>query len=212
MLRLLLVRHGETDWNTAHRYQGHTDIPLNDEGQRQARLLARALAGETVSKLYASDLKRAAETAAVLAETLGIHVESTTELREMHFGVLEGKTWAEAEASNPAMLANWLADRDRPPPGGETQTAFTMRIAGFLDRIRHEHDGETVLIAAHGGPLKEIIRLALDLPPEYRWAFRLSNTSLSELHLYADAATLVRLNTTCHLGPDSRPPEETADQ
>jgi broad specificity phosphatase PhoE len=212
VLRLLLVRHGVTDWNEARRYQGQTDTPLNDEGRRQAHLLAHALAGETVSKLYASDLKRAAETAAILAETLGVHVESTKALREMRFGVLEGRTWAEAQASDPEMLAAWLADRDTPPPGGETQTAFIARIANFLDNIRREHDGETVLLAAHGGPLTEIIRQALGLPPEKRWGVRLDNTSLSELHLYDDTAILVRLNSTCHLGPDSRPPEETADR
>jgi probable phosphoglycerate mutase len=212
VLRLLLVRHGVTDWNEARRYQGHTDTPLNDEGRRQARLLAHALAGETVGRLYASDLKRAAETAAILAEALGVHVESTKALREMRFGVLEGRTWAEAQASDPEMLAAWLADRDTPPPGGETQTAFAMRIADFLDTIRREHDGQTVLLVAHGGPLKEIIRLALDLPSEQRWAFKLNNTSLSEMHLYDDTATLVRLNTVCHLGPGKPPPEETADQ
>jgi broad specificity phosphatase PhoE len=212
VLRLLLVRHGVTDWNEARRYQGQTDTPLNDEGRRQARLLARTLADETVSRLYTSDLKRAAETAAILAEALGVHVESTKALREMRFGVLEGRTWAEAYASDPEMLAAWLADRDTPPPGGETQTAFTTRIADFLDTIRREDDGQTVLLVAHGGPLKEIIRLALDLPPEKRWGFRLDNTSLSELHLYDDVAILVRLNSTCHLGPGKPPPEETADQ
>jgi len=212
VLRLLLVRHGVTDWNTARRYQGQTDTPLNAEGRRQARLLARTLAGETVDTLYASDLKRAMETAVILAETLGVHVESTKALREMRFGVLEGRTWAEAQASDPEMLAAWLADRDTPPPGGETQTAFTARIADFLDTIRREHDGQTVLLTAHGGPLKEIIRLALGLPPEQRWAFKLNNTSLSEMHLYDDTATLVRLNTVCHLGPGKPPPEETADQ
>jgi broad specificity phosphatase PhoE len=205
VLRLLLVRHGVTDWNAARRYQGHTDTPLNDEGRRQAHLLAHTLAGETVSRLYASDLKRAAETAAVIAEALGVHVESTKALREMRFGVLEGRTWAEAHASDPEMLAAWLADRDSPPPGGETQTAFTARVADFLACIRREHDGETVLIVAHGGPLKEIIRLALDLPPEKRWAFRLDNTGLSELHLYDDTAILVRLNVTSHL--DGQPSE-----
>lgn len=199
MIRLLLVRHGETDWNVQRRYQGHTDIPLNDNGKQQARRLAGQLRDEHIDAVYASDLCRASETARLLCEPLGLTPQPEPRLREMNFGSIQGMTFDEAHEAHAEMIDAWLADPNNPPEGGEPLDAFVERLNSLLADVQHQHDDQTVLLVSHGGPLQEIIRIALNMPPEGRWAFKLGNTSLSELHLYDGDALLFRLNDTCHL-------------
>jgi len=208
MLRLILVRHGETDWNVARRYQGQTDTELNDVGREQARQVAARLADQAFDAAYASDLKRAWETAQIIAEQTDVDVQSEPRLREIKFGMIEGLTWAEANEKHPEVLQHWLEDRDQPPPGGESASDFTARVESLIAHLVAHHDGQTVLLVAHGGPLAEVIRLALKMPPEGRWAFEIRNTSISELHVYTDDdgrfARLARLNDTGHLGENHR--------
>lgn len=203
MLRLFLVRHGETDWNVTRRYQGQTDIELNEAGRLQAQLLALRLADQTFDAIYASDLKRAWETAQIIAEQTGTGVQSEPRLRELRFGLIEGLTWAEAQEKHPEVIAHWLEDRENPPPDGEKASAFTARISALMADLRARHDDQTVLLVAHGGPLAELIRQALGMPPEGRWAFEIGNTSVSELHVYGEDghrfARLSRLNDMTHL-------------
>lgn len=208
MIHLTLVRHGETDWNQERRYQGQTDTPLNAAGRQQAERLARRLAGSAqsggasppIDVIYASDLKRAWETAAVASAALGVAAHADPRLREMAFGSLEGMTFAEAQARHPEMTTAWLADREEPFPGGEPYSAFSARVARFLDDVQRDHQGQRVLVVAHGGPLKEILRLALAMPPDGKWAFQIDNASISELLLYDGSPVLALLNDTHHLG------------
>ncbi len=198
-LCLFLVRHGETDWNLERRYQGQTDTPLNEAGWQQAERLARRLAGCPFDVIYTVTLKRARQTAEAIAVRLGVPVRPDPRLREMRFGLLEGLTFDEAQARYPEMAAAWLTDREQPFPGGETFSQFSARVQGFLDEIRQAHDGQTVLLVSHGGPIKEMLRLALGMPPSSRWAFQIDNASVSKLKLYHDAPILVLLNDTHHL-------------
>ena len=208
MLRLILVRHGETDWNVAGRYQGQTDIELNAAGREQARQVAARLADQSFDAAYASDLKRAWETAQIIAQQNGIDVQSEPRLRELRFGLIEGLTWAEAQEKYPGVIKHWLEDRDQPPSGGEAASVFTARVQALIDDLVARHDEQTVLLVGHGGPLAEVIRLALKMPPEGRWAFEIGNTSVSELHIYGEdyhrPARLSRLNDTTHLGNNHR--------
>lgn len=199
MIRLLLIRHGETDWNVQRRYQGHKDTSLNDNGRQQARRMAARLQGQHIDAVYTSDLKRAYETARLLCEPLGITPTPEPRLREMRFGIIEGLTFDEARAAHAAMLDAWLADPNQPPTDGEPLDAFVGRLRDLLADVQHRHDGQTVLLVSHGGSLQEIIRMALHMPPEGRWSFKLENTSLTELHLTGEQSVLVRLNDTCHL-------------
>ena len=114
MTTLILVRHGETDWNRDGRWQGHADRSLNDRGREQSRALADALAGEDVAAVYASDLSRARETAEIVAARLGRPVGVDARLREVDVGGWSGLTMAEIEARFPMEVARWRAEEAGP--------------------------------------------------------------------------------------------------
>lgn len=201
MLRLLLIRHGQTLWNAELRYQGQTDVPLNELGRRQAEALGRRLAGETIHAVYASDLQRAVDTAAPLAAIHGLDIIREPRLRELNFGQWEGCTFEEIRRREPEAYEAWLRTPERfSAPGGETGAQLRARVQAWLDEVRAKHAEQTIAVIAHGGSLTTLLQLALDLPTEARWRFRMTHGSLSELHLYPDGwAVLARLNDTCHL-------------
>lgn len=198
-MRLILVRHGETDWNVQHRYQGWSDLPLNEVGLKQAGALAARLAGEQVGAIYASDLQRAMQTAQIIAGRHSQSVIADLRLREISFGDWEGLTFDEIRARWPGEVDAWLGDSLRvAPPGGETLAQVAERVRGALDDIVGQNVGQTVLLVAHGGPLRVLLCLALDLDAQAHWHFRLDAASVSELSVYAGEASLVRLNVTGH--------------
>jgi broad specificity phosphatase PhoE len=141
MTTLLLVRHGETDWNADGRLQGHTDRPLNDYGRRQAETLAAELEGETFDAIYASDLARARETAEIVGERLHVPVELDPDLREKNWGSWEGLTPVE---------------RDRVEFVGESTEQHQRRILGSLERIARRHPHGRVLVVTHGGSMRRV--------------------------------------------------------
>jgi len=198
MLHLILARHGETEWNAQRRYQGQTDTALSAFGRRQAEWLAGWLAKQKIDIAYASDLKRAWETAGIIAEKVNINVLPEPRLREMRFGIIEGLTFDEAQAQYPEMITAWLEDYNKPPTGGETLDEFTKRVASLFTDLQRKHNDETVLLVGHGGPLKELLRLALGLPSRGHWYFELDTASVSVLLVDGDQAVLKRLNDTCH--------------
>jgi broad specificity phosphatase PhoE len=155
MTELLLVRHGETDWNAERRFQGHADPPLNDIGRRQARELADELAGERIDAVYTSDLARARETAAILAERGGIPVVALPELREIDVGEWQGLTWPEIEERYPEGVRAWH-ETGNGWQQGETYDELGARILTVLRRIVAEHAGERVLVVGHGGTVRAI--------------------------------------------------------
>ena len=200
MLNLILVRHGETEWNVQRRYQGQSDIPLSAIGEQQAKLVAKCFVNRKIDAAYASDLKRAWQTATVIAEKNSLTIISEPRLREINFGVLEGLTWDEAEIKHPETLKMWLEDYNQPPEGGETMDAFSLRVLSFLRELQEEYTDETILLVAHGGVLREIIRITLELPAEKLWALAMDNASINELMLGKDDYPLLKkLNDTCHL-------------
>jgi probable phosphoglycerate mutase len=138
---LLLVRHGETDWNAEGRLQGHTDRPLNDFGRRQAKELAERLAGDGADAIYASDLSRAKETAAIVGERLGLTVVIDPDLREKSWGTWEGLTGDE---------------RVHVELVGESTLEHQERVMAAVDRIVRRHPGERVVVVTHGGSLRRI--------------------------------------------------------
>jgi broad specificity phosphatase PhoE len=150
---LLLVRHGETDWNRDGRWQGHSDTHLNDSGREQAARLADELDG--VDVIYSSDLARARETAEIVAERVDLPVHLDPRLRERAFGAWEGKTGPEIESEFAAAHAQWLAGG----PGAddaEPFAEFAARVESFLAEVVARHPDETVLIVAHGGSIRVI--------------------------------------------------------
>ena len=199
MLHLILVRHGQTEWNAQRRYQGQSDVPLSELGRRQAELVAERLVGQEIDAVYASDLKRAWETAQIIVGKNGLSIISEPRLRELKFGILEGLTFDEAQAQYPEMIAAWLDDFHQPPEGGETIDLFNARVVSLLEDLKQKHDEQVILLVAHGGPLSEILRVILGLSREKRWYLEMENASLSEVLIAEDYVSLKRLNDTCHL-------------
>ena len=153
MTELLLVRHGETDWNRDRRFQGHADEPLNDAGREQARALADQLAGERIDFVYTSDLVRARETAEIVAARVGADVVVLSELREIDVGDWEGLTWPEIEEQHPEGARAWH-EHGHGWTSGETYDQLGERIIAALQRIAADHPAQRVLIVGHGGTVR----------------------------------------------------------
>ena len=150
MPRILLARHGETDWNLEQRVQGHTDRPLNETGLIQARELGDRLAAEQLVAVYSSDLARARETAVVVASLHGLDVVLDADLREKHFGTWEGLTDSEIQARFPDAVRGSFGD-------GETTRDVALRAVAAFDRIRARHHAGSVLVVSHGGTLRALL-------------------------------------------------------
>lgn len=160
---LLLIRHGETDWNREGRYQGHADPPLNPVGLEQASQAARATAGLELQAVYSSDLKRALQTAGPIAELRHLSITADARLRELNFGDWDGRLVQDVIDENPAAWNAWFADPLRiAPPGGETAAALWQRFwGGALAEIRRRHTGGNVAVITHGGPLRLLLTWAV---------------------------------------------------
>lgn len=204
MTRFLLARHGLTDWNAGSRFQGQTDLALNETGLEQVGALGRCLASEPLAAIYTSGLRRARQTVqAVLAarpEQARCPVFEDSRLTEISFGDWEGLTYTEIQQRDPQALQNWLDDLYHvAPPGGESLQNMAARVqAAFQDMLKAYPQG-TVLIVAHGGPLQTLICQALQVPAHKFWQFHLAPASLSDLSIYPEGAILNLLNATSHL-------------
>lgn len=164
MLEMLLIRHGETDWNRELRFQGQVDVPLNATGHEQALRLGMRLASEAVHRLYSSDLVRTVQTASPAAERLALPGMADRALREQAFGVIDGMSVPDIQRDHPDIWARWLDfDPDYAPPGGETQREFHDRVMGAMARLAHAHGGERLVIVTHGGVLDILYRVATGL-------------------------------------------------
>src|SRR6185437_15378180 len=154
---VFLARHGETDWNVEGRWQGHTDIPLNDKGRGQAREVAAALRGAGVSAIASSDLSRANETARIVGSDLGLGVSYVDAgLRERMFGVFEGLTRAECEQRFPEAWRAWV-EHQVPPADCELPEHVGARVIASIGRAVRELGEGPVLLVTHGGALRAAV-------------------------------------------------------
>jgi len=203
---ILLIRHGETAWNAERRLQGHLDIPLNHEGERQARLLAAALADAPLDLIVSSDLMRARQTAQAIASLRGMPLHTEATLRERCYGGFEGLLYSEIEQRYPREFAAWQArdvDAVLPPGGncGETFRAFYTRATGAILALAAAQTGKTVALVAHGGVLECAYRLACGLPLETPRTFKVFNASINRFVLEEGALRLSNWGEVGHLRP-----------
>ena len=195
-----MVRHGETEWNVLGRIQGHSDVPLSQNGREQAQTVARRLAEAPLDVVYCSDLSRASETARIILGHRDIPLHATSELRERDYGVFEGLSLEERRDRYPGMFASSLVkDLDFAPTGGESPRATSYRMTEFVAGLKARHPDDTVLIVGHGGSLRAAIIALMEFPLEATWRFVMSNCSVSVFDPYPDNAVLRLYNDTSHL-------------
>jgi broad specificity phosphatase PhoE len=203
---VLLIRHGETDWNRDGRWQGQTDVPLSDAGLRQAHAVADRLAGWPITAVYSSDLQRAAATAEVVAGRHGLEPLLLSELREGSAGEFEGLRWLSLAERQPALMES-IRQGSQAPPGGESALELANRAVPALERIVMAHQGETAAVVTHGGTLRALIGHLLGVPLDRRRTLGVGgNGGLTVVEFYDEWPSLRLLNDTCHLGGPWREP------
>jgi len=175
VLRLVLWRHGQTAWNAERRFQGHSDIALDETGREQARHAARYLAAMHPDAIFSSDLVRAAETAGYLGELTGLPVQLDKDLRERGGGAWEGLTDREIRENYPEAYAEWI------PPDGEPISAVADRVSAAFERVVESADGSLVVLVSHGAAIGLGIARLLGLPERNRVLGPLGNCSWSVL-------------------------------
>lgn len=201
-LRLVLVRHGITDWNREGRFQGHLDPPLSDVGRHEAALVARRIAADPdlrPARVLSSTLARAFETATAIGDACGVPVTGDARLIEIGQGEWEGRTHDEIARTDAARYEVWRTT-DGLPPGGETIASTLERLgAAVADLGDDPGSDETVAIVSHGGTIRVLARLLLELSPRRSWALDVDNASVSVLDRLDGTWRIERWNDTHHL-------------
>jgi glucosyl-3-phosphoglycerate phosphatase len=191
-LDIYLVRHGETQSNLDRVFQGHLDTSLTERGEQQAECVARWLRGTRFDRIYASDLARAADTARAIARLQDVsEIVFDPELREMHYGVLQGVPVADfSRVLEPyGVAAEWgsgaFSERGVAPPGGESLMKLRNRVTRFVARLDAEYSSSqdySVLVVSHGGFLRVLMTVLLELPARKRHSFAFDNCSVTRVH------------------------------
>ncbi len=200
-MRLMLIRHGETDWNATLRYQGHANIPLNEQGRAQAQKAGARLAHYRATAIYTSDILRAAETAEIVGAATGLIPEPMPNLREIDVGQWEGLTPEELYRRFPEHMAAFDRDPARTVRlGGESYAQLQERALIALNDIHAAYPGdELVLAVSHGGTIRALLCHIIGLDLAHFGRLWLDNGSFTELRHGAHGWRLVRLNDVAHM-------------
>lgn len=201
---ILLIRHGETAWNAERRLQGHTDIELNEEGRRQAQALGLALNNTPLDAVFASDLRRAHQTAQAVATHHGLPVQQDVALRERCYGGFEGLPYVDIERRYPVEYAAWQArDVDALMPHGnrtaESFRQFYHRSVAAILRLALAHPGQTLALVAHGGVLECAYRAATEMPLDSARDFAVKNASINRFTVRGGVLALTAWGDCAHL-------------
>jgi len=200
-LRLIVVRHGETLYNTEHRITGQSDIALNPIGEQQAALVGAYLAKEPMNLIVSSDLQRTRATAQAIVQERSIPIYEDPDLREIAMGQWEGFTNDEIKARFADSMVQWRTNATNYgiPGGGENLQQVNARITRALARWQTQYPDKTVVWVTHGGIIGLLVCNVLGLDISRRWQFRHDNASITEILLEPERAILARLNETAHL-------------
>jgi len=205
--KVIFVRHGESVWNEARRFQGNSDPELSARGHAQAARVAQRLRGAgLVAALYTSPLRRAAVTAQAIGEALGLPPRPEHDLREMGLGAWEGLTPTEIGERWGDAYHRWVRDpAGHVPAGGEGMEVFSLRVAAAVDRMRAAHAGQDVVVVSHGGAIGAYLCRVLGLGISSLFRFKLENASLTEVLEDHVGLRLALLNDTSHLRDGAAP-------
>lgn len=188
--RLILIRHGETDWNKKKLYLSFTDIELNENGKIQARELYKRLRKEKIRRIYSSDYRRAKNFADIVFK--GLRIEDMSSLREMDFGVFEGLTHQKVMRKFSPIYKKWLKNPDNVSiPGGENLKNFRKRVRGALKQILALNRNGSVAVITHAGPIKIIVSDVLR--SKDTWNIRIDLASMSIIEFKKNKKPLICL-------------------
>ncbi|MGH3974844.1 MAG: bifunctional RNase H/acid phosphatase, partial [Pseudonocardiaceae bacterium] len=199
--RLLMLRHGQTEYSAQRRYSGRRDLPLTELGERQAAAAAARLSTmDGVAAVVSSPMLRARQTAKPVADALGVPLEVHDGLIETDFGAWEGLTFAEARERDPDLHTRWITDTSVATPDGESMDAVHQRVRRVCDQLIADYAAATLVVVSHVTPIKALLRMALDAGPSLLHRLHLDLASLSVAEFYPDGPASVRLvNDTSHL-------------
>lgn len=200
-MRLLLVRHGESEWNASGRLQGQADPPLSNLGRHQAARAAARLVDEPIDAIVASDLQRASETAKALAGAVGLPVSERADLREVDLGSWTGAVREEIERDDPDAWRRWRVEGVEGWEGGERYADAMDRVATALRSIASEWTGRTVVAVSHGGCIRLATCHLLGMSAsDLGRIMSIGNASITEFLVESDGGgRIVRLNDMAHL-------------
>lgn len=198
-MKLILVRHGDIAADVSGKCHGATDIELSETGIRQALALQRRFAEEQIDIIYSSTLKRGIKTAEAIANDHDITIINDPGINEVNFGLIEGLTFEDACGRYPDVADLWRqGSQDLCFPNGESFHELHNRTLKFLERLQNYKANQTVMVVAHGGPLRIMICHLLDISVSHHWQFAMSRASVSELSVYPGGSILERLNDLSH--------------
>jgi len=186
---IYLIRHGETDWNVAKRFQGQSDVPLNNNGLHQAHAVTAWLTRQDMAfnAIYSSDLMRCTQTADPIGKALKLDIFTDARLREIHCGEWEGSTAHTIDSKTPGILTRWRQEADTfRMPGGENVSDVVVRVSAFYEETIVKHLGENIIIIAHGGSIAALLIAIEGLNIVQAWndsSRRIHNTGVSILSL-----------------------------
>jgi probable phosphoglycerate mutase len=201
MVKLILVRHAESEWNPIGRYQGLLDPHLSERGKQQAKLLAQELSKERIDVIYSSPLKRTYTTALEIAKVKGIDVVKEDRIIEIDHGIWSGMLVEEVMEKYPEDFRRWIEEPHKVEfPKGESLKSVFSRVREFLDDIKERHRDQTVVAVSHTVPMRAMYCALLGVDLSKFWSFGCDNASYSVVHMEEHRNVILKLNITCHLG------------
>ncbi|HIC93267.1 MAG TPA: histidine phosphatase family protein [Anaerolineae bacterium] len=201
MTRVILVRHGQTEWNRVERFRGRVDLALNQTGLAQAHALAERLADWPIAALYSSPLRRAIQTAQPVAERLGLPVQLLPGIVDINYGDWQAKTPAQVAEAYPDLYRRWLEEPHLVRfPHGESLDEVRDRAMAALREVVARHRGQVVLLVAHQVVNRVLVCAMLGLDNSHFWRIRQDNGCINVFDHQDGLFTAVLINDTCHLG------------
>jgi broad specificity phosphatase PhoE len=203
-LIILLVRHGQTQWNQVERFRGHYDIPLNERGLAQAEATARRIASRWQPALVlSSSLSRAMVTAQKIAEACNLTAQAHPGLMDFNFGAWQGLSVDEARIQWPEQISDWIhTPQELVIPGGDTFASVQERALKVINDLSSDHEKDTVVLVSHTVVIRLMLLGVLGMSFQKFWTLRQDNCAINILFVEKDRISLVALNDACHLGPE----------
>lgn len=200
MARIILVRHGQTEWNRQERFRGWVDIDLDETGLRQAEAAAERVARWEVAAIYSSPLRRAMDTAQIIANRLSLPVVPLEGINDMNFGIWQGLSIGEVKENYPELFDLWRYSPQRLEiPQGESLEDVRKRVVATIDDLTARHEGSTVALVTHRVVCKVLLCHLLGLDNSHFWQIAQDTTAINLFEITEGKATVTLLNDTCHL-------------